>query len=327
VLLKIAKSNQPVTLILIILIGLIIWYNPISKFLSVQETSSTAMPLYNVLQSLLQSHVILSRLLGFFFFLGISFYLNHLNTKFIFISERTYLPSLIYIIIVSIIINQKDFYPAMPATLFFLIAVERLLDLYKDEKLSYNVFDAGLLIGIASLFYFSIIFFIVFFWAALLTIRKFYWREWFYIIMGAILPYILLYSFYYLTNRNSEVLFIAIRDNFTFHGKIYLNKVQYIAGSYIVLLLLLSSQYIIRIFPSKKIFARKSFNLFLIAFLLSLAIYFIVPSVSIEIVFIGSIPFSYLISHYFIRPRKSRWIEFIFDLLIIILILTQVIML
>jgi hypothetical protein len=325
VLLKIAKSNQPFTLVLIIIIGLIIWYNPLLKYQSLHEASTASMPLYSVLQTILQSHIIFSKLLGFILFLGISFYLNHLNTKYIFISERTYLPSIIYIIIVSITIYNKNFYPTLPATLFFLIAIERLFDTYKDEKLSYNVFDAGLLIGIASLFYFSILFFIVFFWAVLLMIRKFYWREWLYVLMGAAVPYIFLFSFYYLTNRDNEIIFHAIKDNFIVHNNINLSKIQLIAGFYIILLLLLSSQYIIQIFPSKKIFARKSFNLFLIAFLLSLLIYFFIPCVSIELIFIGSIPLSFLISHFFIRPRKSRWIELIFDLLIIILILTQVI--
>ncbi len=322
--LKIARSNQPVTVILIPFIGLIIWYNPLLIHQSTPNNTISSMPLENLLQILLLSHLFLSKLLGFILFLSISFYLNHLNTKYIFIEERTYLPSIVYIVITCILLNNKNYYPILPATLFFLMAIERIFDSYKDERLSYNVFDAGLLIGIASLFYFNIIFFIIFFWSILLIIRKFYWREWLYILMGAFVPYLLLFSFYYLTNRDNEVIFHAIKDNLIVHSKLFFSKMQYITGGYLLLLVLLSSQYIIRILPGKKIFARKSFNLFLIAFLISLAVLIIVPSASIEIIFIAGIPMSYLISHYFIRYKKSRLIIIIFDLLIIGFILTQV---
>ena len=326
-LLKFAKSNQPVIVILIPLIGLIIWYNPLSLSQNIQSTSQTAMPLYSLLHSILQPHIFVSKLVGLVLFLSISFYLNHLNTKYIFIAERTYLPSIIYITIVCIHINFKNLYPAIPATLFLLISIDRLFDSYKEEKLTYNVFDSGMLIGIASLFYFNMIFFIVFFWAALIIVRQFYWREWIYILMGISIPYLLLFSFYYMTNRSFEDIFQAINDNFLVHHKVLLNKIQYIAGGYILLLLLLASQYIIRIFPSKKILARKSFNLFLVAFLVSMAIYLFIPSASNEMIFITTIPVSFLISQYFIRPRKLRWLEIIFDLLIIVLILSQVILL
>jgi hypothetical protein len=326
VLLKFAKSNQPAIVVLIPLIGLVIWYNPFFVHHNFQGvTTMHEMPLYDLLLSILQMHPLLSKLLSFVIFIGVSFYLNHLNTKYIFIAERTYLPSIIYISIACILINIKGLYPSLPAALFLLIAIERLLDTYKDERLSYNVFDSGLLVGIASLFYFNILFFIIFFWIALLIVRKFYWREWLYILMGAFLPYLLLFSFYYLTNRNFELIFQPVKDNFIIHNKIHLSRIQDIAGIFIIVLILLASQYIMRIFSSKKILARKSYNLFLVAFLVSLAVYYCVPAASIDIIFIACIPVSFLVSHFFIRPRKSRWLEVIFDLLIIGLILTQLI--
>lgn len=323
-LLKFAKSNQPATVILIPLIGLVLWYNPFFLHQNISEPALSAMPLYGFLLKSLQFSPFLTKFFGFVLFLSISLYLNHLNTKYIFISERTYLPSIFYIIICSLVSRNVTLFSALPAALFLLFAIERIFDSYKDEKLSYNVLDAGLLLGIASLFYFKIIFFVIFFWSVLLVIRKFYWREWLYVVLGVLVPYLLLLSLYYLFNKDNKVIFHAIKDNFTVYSHINLSKMQNISVSYLLLLLLLSSQYIIHIFSSKKIFQRKSYNLFLIAFLICVAIYFFIPSASLDLIYISAIPITFLFSNYFTRSRKSRWIVFLFDLLILMLILTQI---
>ncbi len=288
------------------------------------EVAITAMPLYNFFQNLTISYPFISKITGLLILLAVSIFLNHLNTKYILIPGRTYLPSIIYIVIVCGILKYKCLYPALPATFFLLLALERLFDLYKIEKLSYNSFDAGLLISLASLFYFNIIFFIVFIWIVLALIHQTYWREWLYVIIGASVPYIFLFSIYYLSNHDPHLIYKAIRENFSFHNKITLSKLQYITIGYISILIILASAHLIRVYPSTKIFPRKLFNLFLIAFLISVAIFFSVPSASFEMIFIGAVPLSFLVSHYFLTTRKTKLIEFIFDLFIIIFVISQI---
>lgn len=302
---------------------LLIWFNPLMSNNTTHEVSNPVMPLYKLLQHILLSNSTFSKLSGFILLLSISFFLNHLNTKFILIPERTYMPSIIYIVIVSGILINKDLSPAMPAAFFLLVAIDRLLELYRIEKLSYNSFDAGLLIGLASLFYFNIIFFLIFIWVALATLRQSYWREWVYPIMGVSVPYILMFSIYYLTDRDFNTINNIVKENFSSHVKINISIMQNITLGYMAFLIILASNHMIKSYPSTKILPRKAFNLFFMAFLISVVIGFFISFTSYDMVLIGGLPLSFLISHYFVTSRKTRRIEFIFDLLIIILIVSQ----
>jgi hypothetical protein len=281
------------------------------------------MPLNEVIQNLISPFSVASRIAGFILLLAIAFILNHQNTKYIFIPERSYMPAIIYLVIVCGLVSYRGYHPALPATIFLLLAFERMLDSYKNENLSYNPFDAGFLLGLGSLFYFNIIFFIVFLWAALAILRPFYWREWLYTLLGAAIPYFVLFSIYYLANLKTETIIIAIKSNFNFHATLDLNKSQLVFMGFLAILILLASQYILKIMPNKKILPRKSYNLFLIEFFIIILIFFCIPSATSELVYIIAVPVSMLISHFFVTARKTRLLEIVFDLLVVFLLVLQ----
>lgn len=321
-LLKLAKSNQPVAVIIIPLLFLIIWFSPFNNEHVFPPDILSPMPLYQLLLNLFPPYSLLSKVIAYVLVLIIIFQINRLNTKFIFISERTFLPEVIYIVILSSFISFRDLLPVLPGVILFLVVLERILVTYKYEGLSYNIFDAGLCIGIASMFYFSMIFYIIFLWATLIIIRKFYWREWVFTLLGIIIPYFVLFSIYYLFDIKTDQIFEAIAVNLNSHFIVSYTKTQYIILAYLILLILISSQHLLKVYPSKKILARKSFSLFLVIFLLTLLIYFIIPSSSSEMVCIAAVPLSIVISHLFVIARKSRWLEILFDILIIIFLVT-----
>lgn len=310
--------------ILIPVFCLLIWYNPFVQDQNLSSVEIAQMPLYSLLKSFIYTEFLL-KLAGLIFILAIALYLNHLNTKFIFIAERTYLPSIIYIFIFCSLIYKRELIPAMPAALLFLMAMERLYDSYKTEKLSYNVFDAGLLLGIASLFYFNITYFILFIWISLLLIRKFYWREWVFSVLGFTIPYYLVFSYYYLFDHNVRVFLLTIRDNILLHNKLAFTTIQYASGAFLILIILLASQYIMNVYAAKKIFTRKSYSLFLVIFLIFIAALLSIPSASIELITIGAIPLSFLLSHYFIRTYRPRFVDIVFDIFVIVFIVSQVV--
>jgi hypothetical protein len=315
--LKFSKSNQPGAVIVITLLSIIFWFNPFIKDIGAQGTDGASMPLFLVMEYLLPHHPLILKIVGFVLFLSIAFLINRLNTKFIFIPERTYLPAIIYIIIICGLITKKELLPVLPATILLLIAIERLLDSYKTESLSYNTFDAGLLLGIGSLFYFPLSYYMIFIWSALLILRQFYWREWLFTLIGYFLSYAVLYGIYYLIGRDHGEIFRAIKTTLTYHPLPCFTKVQWAMGGYLVLLILIASRYLIKIYSGKKILPRKAYNLFLIIFLLSIAIFVFVPSVSIEILIVASVSVSLLISHVFITAKKSKWLIILFDFFIL----------
>src|SRR6185503_18765652 len=70
---------------------------------------------------------------------------------------------------------------------------------YKKEAALALIFDAGLLVSIASLFFFPYIVFILFIIAALMILRPFNLREYLMAILGLLVPYYFIgvYFFWY----------------------------------------------------------------------------------------------------------------------------------
>jgi hypothetical protein len=74
---------------------------------------------------------------------------------------------------------------------------------------------------------------------------------------------------------------------------------------------------------SKKIKTRKTFSILLWSFFISLIVYFALPSVSVEIIWITAMPASYFLAHYFVFVRKKLVPEIIFSGFLILVLLVQ----
>lgn len=309
-------------LVFIPLIILACWINPLVHT-NIFVDYNNAMPLYSLFLRIFPPAGFMFKLLGYLLLVSIALLISRLNTKFIFIQDRTFLPSIIYVIIVFSTTHINVAHPLLIALLLFLFAFERMLSSYKNDNLTYNSFDASLILGIASLFYFQAIFLLLFVWVALAVLRPFYWREWALTIIGAALPYFFYFGIIYLKGMDLESFYKAIEACFINQQVTVFQIMEYVFLAILFIILVFSSQYIMKTMGSFKILARKSFNLFLILFLFSILIYLVLDSVSFEIIIIAALPLSMVISNYFIVSRKSKWKEIFFDIFILVFILSQ----
>ncbi len=297
-----------------VLIGISLW---IKSFLHPHPMSffydSHPMPLYALTLSLVSKGKA-SILLALALLIITGFMLIRLNTRFIFIQDRTHLPLFFYLCITGGMVFLHQLNPVVPASIFILLALERMLASYRIDRLSMNPFEASFLLGIASLFYAPAGLFLVLLWFAQALLRPSYWKEWLYTILGFALPYIFLYGYYYLSGRDFHV---QTRELLTFleqnpHTPA-LSVTYRIYIGYILLMVLISSIFMLRVFQAKKILARRTFNLLFWWFILSIAIYFLVPSASYEMIIIAVIPVSFILAHYFNYTKIRPWIaEFMF---------------
>ncbi len=88
--------------------------------------------------------------------------------------------------------------------------------------------------------------------------------------------------------------------------------------------LVISLSDLLSMMNTKKIRSRKTYYLLLWVFIISLIIYFVLPSVSIEIVWLTGIPASYFLSHYLIFVRKKIIPEILISVFFILVLLIQV---
>lgn len=312
-LLNIAKSKQPIMVFIIPIIMILLWVKAFNSNNFIQFGGDLQMPFYALLYKALQYKPILTTFFTLLLVMLIAFMINRLNIKFIFIPERSYLSSLAYIILTAGFVPVMQMNATLPAALLILIAIERLLDSYKNEGLGYNAFDASFLIGLASFFYFQSVVLLIFIWVGLILMRPFYWREWLYSVIGLALPWVIAYGILYITGNSPNILFLPFKKAITplTNTNAY-NLMHYIWLGTIGVIAIISSIHLVSVFPNKKILARKSFNLLFILFTILITIFVLIPSVGTEIIFIIAIPLSLLLAHFFIMAKHNRWVEILF---------------
>lgn len=311
-LLNLAKTKQPFTIIVLPLLAIALWFSPLMKPFSGLYFQEGTMPLYNLLFGFVYKSLFIEKSVNATLLLITSFMINRLNTKFIFIPERTYMPAILYLIIISGFLPLATLSPLLPVAIIFLLAVERVLDSYRSDSLSYNFFDAGLLIGIASLIDIRAIFLIIFVWLALLSIRPFYWREWIFTFLGVAVPFLMTISIYFISDKSIIGLWLNIKTIISAKFLIKTHPYILVFGITTGIIILIASQHILRVLSSMKIFARRAFNLMLFLFLFVVILFILLPSSSFDLIIIAAIPVSLLFSHYFMTARKTKVLEIVF---------------
>ncbi|MGC9341977.1 MAG: hypothetical protein ACP5E3_04705 [Bacteroidales bacterium] len=319
-LLRFLSDSRLPTAIFIFLIAFVLW---LPGFLSPETTAFyypvKPMPLYELFAGMMMGNVLLSKIIAFIFILFQAFLVVRLNGKFILIQERTFLPAFFFILLVSFYFPHLQFSRYLFGSLAVLIMLDVLLSSYKSDPNSWRFFEAGLILGVASLFYARMIYFFPFIWISQLILRPFFWREWILPIVGVIVPAFIVVAIRYLTGADPWAIWDIFYDNlnnFYFSFRFILPYI--IISSYIFLLVIIASGYMLRVYQFRKIYIRNYYLAFFWLFLLSSTLFTFLTRFDPGIVYASAIPVSFLLSNYFINARKSRGNRLLFILLILI---------
>ena len=315
-LIKLFKSRQQFVIILILVLTLSFWLPSLISYNSLLFVFDFFPALfYRPFQVIEYSYPIASTVFSLILLIIIGFMLVRLNVRFFFIQTRTQLPAFFYILICSSFIPGHRMNPALIGCFFIVLALYKIFDSYKKEKLCYNFFDASLLVSVASMFYFNYIFFIVAIWAGLIILRPFIWREWVFTIVGIILPYMLILSYYYLRDYDINKLLDTYSSYFAFKRyEIKFDLSYRLLLLYYLLMLLIGSVYMVSVFTTKKIYSRKYFLFILWLFIISIAVYIFMPSAGYEMIFMLAISASFLFTHYYVNIKSGWMNDLLFNL-------------
>ncbi len=195
-----------------------------------------------------------------------AFLLIQLNTIHIFIPVRTQLPALFYIVLTAGFNPTHQLTPALVDSLLVIIILFRLFVTYKTDGPSVNFLDTGFLIALASLIYFPAILLFIFLLVALVMLRPLNWREWVYVFLGLMLPYLFVVSGYYVAGVPVREFFPGFSGLFQHHKQTY-SIIQLIGWLFIAGMMIYSSYFMASAIDKMKIHGRKIFMLFLWLFL------------------------------------------------------------
>jgi hypothetical protein len=323
--LRFLKTNQAYHFITIPLFILVLWFR---AYLSPESFhffgGEDQMLLFRPFAALIKWSPLFSNLLTIGLTLILAFFILRLNTVFSFIRVRTFLPSNVFVLILSGLVTMHSLHPVYFGALFLLFAINRIFGAYETQKANSNAFDAGFLIGLGSLFYFSLLFYFPIVWIGFVLIRKNPgWRNFILPIIGLAIPWLYGFSYYFFTDSLPE-LGQVVRQNFLTPNHFLQANVNFqIYLGLLIFLTLLGSFFLISRLDEKKVSTRKYFQIFFVVFLISVVILFFVPAVSQEILVIMAIPLTFLFSNYLIFMRMQFWGNLFVYLLIGMIIYMQ----
>lgn len=266
-----------------------------------------SMPAYTFVMKYL-SNTVVSGIIALFLIIIQAFYLVYINKVYNFISQRTYLTSLLFVLISSAFLNLHYLHPAIIANIFVLLTLVEIFSSYQKPKVYRASFNSGFLIAVAGLFYINANFLILFVFLSLLVLHSFNWREWFSVVIGFLTPYFITLFLFYYTNHLSDLQLIknAILQHHS--PKLIWPLSYYVFSGILFLTGVLAIFKLSSTYSNNKVSTRNYFSLFSILLILISSIFVIIPFASIELIVIAAIPLSYLIANYYLS-RANKWVQ------------------
>jgi hypothetical protein len=315
----------------VILIGIILLLTWTGAFLHPQLPADLGfnikpMPLFSLLLSFTSFSPLFSVIIACLLVLLIAVLLVNFNTSAFFISERNFLPALIYILLSCYFPQYQILNPALPAAIFLILGIRKIIESYKVQGTAFSLFDAGMLISIGSLFYASLIWFGLLLIIGIAILRTGSMKEVIISVLGLATPVFIVYGFFYVTGKDMESMLSAVSYNlFAKDGNVIIQLLTLIILIISGIIVLISVGQLLSAINSKKIKSRKTFILFLWTFLIIAGVYLLSDPVSEEILWLAMIPPSYFLSHFFVFSRRRLLPEIMLAALFLLAALAQVV--
>ena len=190
--------------------------------------------------------------------------------------KSTYLPALVYVVLSSVFFEFSQASPVLFANTFLVIALGRLISIYNKPQCYQQVFDIGLLISVATLFFLPAIFFLVILFPSLMILRTFKWREWIITLIGFATPYFLTATYFFVNGTLMNFLNQHLGSWTLEQGHVFNpNPGFWIKVGILMLILLLTANQVHRNFFKNTIRNRKYFNILTVYLFVAFSTFFI----------------------------------------------------
>jgi hypothetical protein len=310
----------------LILAALALWAE---YFISPQTLSIASdrmpMPLWGLISGPLSASPLLAVILSFLFMLAVVVVMVRFNTSVFFIPRRTFLPGLLYLMLYSVFHSQMILNPALPASLLILAGTWRMISSYRVNGMTFNFFDAALLISSAGLIYAGSVWFILLVFIGALVLRSPDARELTLAFIGALLPWVVMYAVWYVTGGDPGELTEIIRHNlFDRAPSVYWSRTLIILLIIVGISFFPSLIYLARQMSTYKIRSRKTFELFIWTMVICAAAVVLVPAVSAEIMAVAALPVAFILANHLIFTRRTLVAEILFWIIAVMIAVSRI---
>lgn len=311
------KTNQPAAFFALPLLAMVFWMrswlHPIIPQLDV------VMPFYSLLAGI-NHYTFFSEILAFIVVLLQAFYLNHLINKYDLRESReraNFLAAFFCIFFLSLFPEFRSLLPQHFSGLFLLLMTDRIFDSYRKEKAFSNCFDAGLYTAVASLFYFPSAVFLILIYAGFIILRPFNWREWIITLIGFVVPWLFVFTWYFWFNHLGDFINQNIAGSFSspyfeFGRPENAVLIFFFTGLFSIP----AGMNFMKLISSGKVKTNKFFILFLWFLFLALVSGLVFPIKSYSHFSLIALPLAIVFSNWFLSLRKYWLIESLYLVLL-----------
>ncbi len=290
-LLRLFKNNRAGGIAFILVLLILMWSG--SFFRPPEIVHWTTMPLYDLLFQPLEKNPFFSSLVALLLYGIIAILLVRINVRFTLIQERTFMPAIFFLLIGGSYPPLQQVNPFLVGAIFLLLSIMVLFHAMDDKPDSYRVFNSSILLGLGSLFYLKMIWFIPLIWITISIIRPLRWREFVYPVVVFLLIGLFYFTWFWVFRNNASLFGEMLEHNLAFNTRphSFITPLFYVMG-YLLFLIFLSSVFLVSRFQVRKIIIRKLYQVFFFMFLYTIIFFIVVAGLHPEMLCLIAIPVS-----------------------------------
>lgn len=304
------KSPQPASLFVIPVVVLILWIQAMFSHSFAAAEGGT--PLFQWFE---RYFIILPGFIQVLIAVALvsleAIYLNTLLNRHEAFDKNSYLPALMYALLMSLAAPFLQFHALILVNLFLLRALDKTFALFKNESPVSILFDSCFLISIASLIYFPASTLFILFLISLAILRSFNFREWIISLIGFFLPYFFMSVYFFWTDH----LIAGWKNVFGYltpaHPKatFSIDKPLLVLFIFLGVLFLLSMNRLRQNFYKNIVRTRSYQQILILFFILAGLSTFLLKTIPLYHFTILAIPLSAFFGYYFLSARRRPWLS------------------
>lgn len=229
-------------------------------------------------------------------------------------NENSLFPGVFYLLMSSTTLEFIPLHPQLLANTFVIIMMLDVFRQTRNVQLHLDMFNVGFWVGLASLFYFPYILFLIIGITGVIYLRTYKWVDTVRALLGVLVPYFLVGTVIFLFDHLSDFWFLHVRDSV---GLLDLNEL--ISWKGYVLIGVYALIILVSVFMSRKyntglnIHVRKKITVLFIALIGAMVLATLVADTGITSLLFGVFPLSILMAAMFLElePQFAEILHFL----------------
>ncbi|MDP4267111.1 MAG: DUF6427 family protein [Bacteroidota bacterium] len=321
---RLFKSNHYILIVALAIIAILMKYY--ATAVSSCMNNIIIMPGFSFFNVLIGNSGMVSGIAVISLILIESLLLNSLVYNAQLIKKDTYVPALIYIVLMCSTNEMMVFNPVLFSNLFLIIALKGIFRIYDESLTDKYIFETSFIVAVSSLFYFPSLIFILLIYISFVVYSLYSLRRWMIALIGLITPYLYVFTYYYLFNKLNPFIVGRILPNFRLEvSKIHFNF-SWGAFSVILISIIILGYSFFRYLGkmNEGVIKVRKFKVVIVWFLLLSLFWFLFAKNHIMQFSMVVIPSVVFISDLFLSIKKNWFAETLFLLVILTIVYLRV---